>query len=74
MYKNPYLLILLVIQPKPFQAVLNDQSLQQQTIYFRGGNEYLVSKRRIGIQILQKRFFPNWPERVEYQKKQRKVH
>jgi hypothetical protein len=65
--------ILWFCKPIPFENVVRNQPVSQEVLDFRGGGrdstESSSSARKIP-QVLLKKFFPDWTERVNYQNQQ----
>ena len=53
---------------------IESSSINPQIISLRGGDRKSLRKRDIGREILYNRLFPDWPDRVEYQKEREKYY
>jgi len=49
-----------------------NQSIRQEVLSLRAGSQDSTGRSNNGMKILLENLFPDWPERVDYQKKQEK--
>ena len=60
----------------PYENVVNhrNQFVRQEILVLRAGGQDSTDRSSIGRKILLKNLFPDWPERVAYQKEQEKFY
>lgn len=64
--------ILWICKPIPYEDVVRNQLVRQEVLDLKGGSQYSTGRSSIGMKILLENLFPDWSERVDYQKKQEK--
>ena len=78
--KDIFVLTLFIIiwirKPIPYEDVVHNrnQFVKQEILSLRAGGQDSTDRSSVGRKILLKNLFPDWPERVAYQKEQEKFY
>jgi hypothetical protein len=71
-----FVIIVWICKPIPYDDVVRNrnQFVREEVLVLRGGKRDSTDRIHVGRKILLKNLFPDWPERVAYQKEQEKFY